>query len=211
MNLHLGADVRQTDGEKLGELQGIVYDTDGKRVMALVVQHAGAGERDILVTIRAISDEDADGEAVYLDLTREQFERMRPYDAETTNLAAPPFADNVTSDLVHDPVDVPDVPPVGAATGIESIAFTPIVVEVTNLREGDVVIGRSTMVVGTDGDVGHVARVFLDDETSNITSLVAERGLVFTHDVEIPFDRVVSVDAETVQVSAARRDLEAHS
>ncbi|GAC1512500.1 MAG: hypothetical protein NVS2B16_15540 [Chloroflexota bacterium] len=211
MNLHLGADVRQTDGEKLGELQGVVYDPQEQKIMALVVQSAGAQQRDMLVTVRALAGDDGDGETIYMNVTQAQFNNMKPLDASTRNLAPLPDVDDAGTVQGNDSSNVPDVLPIGAATGIEFIAYTPIVQEDTNLRDGDVVIGRSTMVAASDGDIGQVAHLIVDQDGWNITSLVAERGLIFTHDTEVPFDLVAVVDGEKIIVNATSEEMRSKS
>ncbi|MGI8824155.1 MAG: PRC-barrel domain-containing protein [Chloroflexota bacterium] len=201
MNLHLGADVRQRGGDKFGELQGIVYDPQSHHVMALVVQQSGLAGEDTLVTARAISGTDMDGEEVYLNLTPDQFANMKPLYERSDNIAPPPDAANVVSNTVREPFDIPDVPPLGAAVGVESIAFTPLIQEITNLRQQDVLVGRSTLVRAMDGDVGQVVRVFVDDDSGSMTGLVAERGLVFTHDVFVPMHTVASLNQDEIELN----------
>lgn len=209
MNLWFGRDVRDDAGDKLGELQGVVYNPESQQVLALVVQRVGFDQPDYLVTLRAVDTVDPDGEEVYLNVTPEEFDRMRPLSEDEENIAPPPDAGNVTDDLVKEPVDVPDVPPVGAATGVESIAYTPIIKEMSNLRPGDIVINRTTEVSARDGIAGHICRIFVDDMSHEITGLIAKRGpILFEHEVGVPLERVRHFSTEAIDVDTNKNELQ---
>jgi sporulation protein YlmC with PRC-barrel domain len=206
MFFHLGSGVRQREGQKLGELRRIGYDPETQQIAYLVVEHSGFEGPEVLVPIDAVQS--ADDDAVYLELSQEQFDGLEDYD-DTRNIAPPPDADHMAVDEIQDPFDVPDVPPVGAATGIESIGFTPVVEETVHLPPGEQVIDSGSSVWATDGKIGHVRDVLVSDETDRITSLVVESGWLFLHDTEIPFEWVANVRPETIILNVDRATVEA--
>jgi uncharacterized protein YrrD len=205
MQLQLGADVRLPDGGKLGELVRLVYDLAAQQVHSIVVLRNRVNGGEVLVPVGVIQS--ADDEAVLLDVDEEQFATFEPFE-HTHNLAPPPDAAEVTSDLIHDPVDVPDVAPVGAATGVESIAFTPIVEEDMNVPTGDQVLDRSTTVWATDAEVGHLKAAWVSDQSGQVTDFLAERGLIFPHDTLVPIDLVLSIHSETIVLTVPAHTLE---
>jgi len=172
MEFHLGAQVRNPDGDVLGTLQRVVYQPESSQVVSLVVLHAGWSERQVFVPIGEVNG--ADDESVEIRLPAEKYDELDIY-SETRNVAPPPDAAEVSSDLVHEPLDVPDVLPVGAATGVESIAFTPIIEELSYVLPGEQVIDHATVVWAIDGEVGKVSSVLVDDETMQLIGSLSNR------------------------------------
>lgn len=198
MDFHLLSDVRQRDGGKLGELRHVVYDPEMRRVVSLVVQQTGLDGASLIVPIEPVVESDDDG--VYLTLTVEQFDALEPY-AYGRNIAPPPadVADEISSsDYEQEPADVPDVPPIGAASGITTIAFTPIVEVLRNIPDGAITIDDQSIVSATDGDIGRVEHVLMEDETKKIRGFIVETGSVVTHSWEIPMAWVRSIQPGAV-------------
>src|SRR5438045_3955878 len=123
MLLQIGADVRQADGGKVGELTRLVFDPDSRVVASLVVQPNRGDLNELVVPGEVVQD--ADDQAAQLSVDQHTFDAFPPFEVDR-NIAPPPDVADVTSDLIKDPIDVPDVAPVGFATGVESIAFVPI-------------------------------------------------------------------------------------
>ncbi len=205
MEFHLGAQVRNPDGEVLGTLQRVVYQPESSQVVSLVVLHAGWSERQVFVLIGQVNR--ADDEAVEIGISAEQYDELDIY-SETRNVAPPPDAVEVSSDLVHEPMDVPDVLPIGAATGVESIAFTPIIEELSYLLPGEEVIDHATVVWAIDGEVGRVSSVLVDDETMQLSGFQVQRGVVFTHSARVPMDWVENILPETIVLTVDRTTVE---
>ncbi len=205
MEFHLGAQMRNPDGKVLGTLQRVVYQQESSRVVSLVALHGGWTEREVFVPIGQVQA--ADDEAVEITLRGDQYDMLDIY-SETRNVAPPPDAAEVSSDLVHEPVDVPDVLPVGAATGVESIAFTPIVEELSYVLPGEQVIDHSTVVWAIDGEVGKVSSVLVDDETMRLSGFLAQRGVIFTHSARVPMEWVENVLPETIVLTVDRATVE---
>lgn len=208
MEFHFGADARGRDDEKLGYVRGVVLEPDTDQIASLIVEHAGFDERRVLVPIGAVESASHDG--TDLALSRQQFDQM-PNFAIDRNIAPPPTADNLEDEDNIAPENVPDVPPVGAATGVESIAFTPIIQETENIPGDDDVIDAQTVVRATDGEIGSVADVLVDDQTNRITALALEKGFIFKHEVKLPIGWAVSIQPEEIVLNVDRARVEAES
>jgi uncharacterized protein YrrD len=201
MDFHFGSAVRERDGGKIGELRRLVYDPETRQVVSLVVEEGLLEARDRVVPIGAVAT--ADDDAVSLELSHPQFDSLPEYAVER-NVAPPPELQNQVPDQIKEPFDVPDVPPVGAATGIESIAYTPVMAENVRVPREDEVIDGGSVVWATDGEIGKVKDVITDDETNRIVTLVVESGTIFTHDTDIPFTWVETVRPETIVLNVEK-------
>jgi sporulation protein YlmC with PRC-barrel domain len=84
MEFHLGAQVRNPDGDVLGTLQRVVYQPESSQVVSLVVLHTGWSEREVFVPIGRVNG--ADDEAVEIGLSSEQYDDLDIY-SETRNVA----------------------------------------------------------------------------------------------------------------------------
>jgi uncharacterized protein YrrD len=207
MDLYFGVTVEQRDGDTLGHLQQVVCDVDTLEVRDLVVQGARWGEGAVVLPLEAVDASDDD--AVIVALSDEQYEQLSEYE-DIVNVAPPPSADNA-ADSEEEPIDLPYVPPVGAATGIESIAFTPVLEEIPRIRSTDEVLGPETKVYSTDGDLGHLRAVTLDDQTRRLTILLVEKGAVFPHDFDVSVELVKSIRPAAVILSVNRSEVQAAS
>ena len=98
--------------------------------------------------------------------------------------------------------------PVGAATGVESIAYTPVVHEHLHVPTGDQVLDHDTTVWATDGEVGHVVQVRVHDETRQIESLMAERGALRKHARFVPADAIDTIGGEAITLAVGSGDLQ---
>lgn len=211
MEFHLLSDVRQQDsGDILGELRHLVYDPVQRRVQALVVQEARMGGHAVAVPWSAVAV--ADDDAVYLSLSSEEFDQLEPY-AVGINVAPPPAdldPSTPSADFEQEPIDVPDVAPVGAAEGITSIAFTPIIQEFARVPEGSVVLDDGTAVWTTDGEIGMVERIETGDDGTVGALALEEHGLLATN-ITIPWDWVAEVEPGRINLSVDRQAVEAQA
>jgi uncharacterized protein YrrD len=214
MDFRLLADVWQRDGERLGELRHVVYDPAAKHVIALVVQQEGMSGHAVLLPAARITGTEPDGEVTYTDLTPEQFKQLKPY-AYGENIAPPPAdidpIDNRSADLDEGIVEIPDVAPVGAAEGITTIAYTPLIEEVRNLPEGVVVIDDSTEVRATDGALGRAKHVLTSDNSMRVSGFIVERGHIFTHELEVPIDWVATISSGVIALTVDSKTVRAAS
>lgn len=208
MDFHLLADVRETAGPKLGELRHVVCDPGTRQVHSIVVKPSAADVGAVVVPIDAVDA--ADDDAVYLSLDEEEFTGLERY-AFARNIAPPPAEydpRNPSADEEQEPIDVPDVPPVGAAEGITSIAYTPILEVQRNIPDADVVLDDTTTVHATDGDLGRVEHVLVSDDSLQVTGLIVEKGLLVQRSLEIPVEWVADMAPGLVVLNVDRRAVE---
>jgi hypothetical protein len=203
MLLQFGADVRDPDGGKLGTLRRAILDDEAQAVIEITAEHAAFDEREVIIPMEFVLD--SDDVTVEVDLTEDEFNGLEEY-ARIRNVAPPPDAAEVGSDIVKGP-DVPDVLPVGAATGIESIAFTPIEEEAVRTPPGDVALESNTRVYATDGELGHVKAVGIDGDTLSVQFIAVESGFVFLKDRDVPIDLIEAIRPETVVLRVAKVEL----
>ena len=209
MDFHLLSDVRDQDGNRLGELRHIVLDQESRRIVSLVVQEAAPAGHAVVVPVDAVDS--ADDDAVYLRLSPQELHQLPPY-AVAENAAPPPadiYPGNRSSDQVQEPIDVPDVAPVGAAQGITSIAFTPIFDVIRNIPDGTIIIDDGTPVWASDGELGKVERLLTGETVDQVTAMVVETGSFFTHPLGVPVDQIASITGDRVTLSLSKADLEA--
>ncbi len=199
MDFQFGAAVSSRDGIRLGDLHKVVFDRATGEVTALVVDPDGIEADFRMMPIGAVNS--ADRMEIFVALSPDQFTALPRY-AEVRNVAPPPLADNLEDEENKEPEIVPDVPPIGAATGVESIAFTPILQVETAVPSEDSVIDASFTVRATDGVVGQVHEVIADDDTNRITRLGVNRGTVFTDEVDIPAGWLREIGPDWIGISA---------
>lgn len=205
MDFHFGAIVSDGAGTRLGDLHAVVFDRATGEVTNLVVDPNGLEADYRLVPIGSVDS--TDRTEIFVALSDEQFAALPRY-AEVRNIAPPPVADNLIDEENAAPEIVPDVPPVGAATGVESIAFTPILLEETAVPSDDSVISGSYTVRATDGDIGLVQDVIADDQTNRITWLSVAQGVVFSRDVDIPAGWLREIGPDWISISVDRQTVE---
>lgn len=206
MDFRFGADIRGRGGDSLGTFQRAICDPATRQVVALVATEGGLAERQVVVPIGTVATSDDD--SVTVELSRQQFAGLEDYVASARNIAPPPNIDNLDDDQVTDPIDIPDVAPVGAATGIESIAFTPIIEEITNVPGVDQVLDSGTAVWATDGDVGQLRALEVSDETNRISAIIFGGGGNVAGSIELPADRIASVQTGTIILTVDRATVE---
>lgn len=199
MDFYFGAQAQQTDGTRLGELTRVVIDPETRTVDCFVVEAAHLEEREVKLPLESVDS--TDDETVTVTLTREEFDDLPEYSV-ARNTAPPPELDVASEDVT---------PPVGAATGIESIAFVPIVEEDTYIPTGDDVLDRSTEVWATDGLVGALRAVLVDADTRAIGYLVVRHGTIFTHELTVPAAYIGSARTGAILLSVPRAKVEGHA
>jgi uncharacterized protein YrrD len=207
MEFHFGAQVQRNDGDRLGELTRVVFDPDSLDIVFLVAQSAHMGEREVKIPLDTV--EETDDETVQITLSKDEFESLEEY-SSSRNTAPPPDRDFADIDEADELAPGTETPPVGAATGIESIAFIPIVEEAVYIPVGDGVMDRSTEVWATDGMVGNARAVTVDDSTYRIRQVLVRHGTIFTHEVVVPAEFIESMRTDTIVLTVDRAAVDRH-
>jgi uncharacterized protein YrrD len=207
MEFRFGAQVQRNDGDRLGELTRVVYDAENREIDFLVAQSAHLGEREVKVPLETV--EMTDNETVQVTATEAEFEALEEY-SSSHNVAPPPDRDFADIDEEDQLAPGTEAPPVGAATGIESIAFIPIVEEDVYIPSGDGVIDRSTEVWATDGLLGKARAVTSDDTTRRIREVTVRQGTIFTHEITVSTECIESMRTDTIVLNVERSVVDKH-
>jgi sporulation protein YlmC with PRC-barrel domain len=189
MPFAIGAPARCSDGV-CGRVTQVVLDPVKDEITHLVVEPENRQGLGRLVPIEEV---EAHADGLDLGLTRAEFEelpvaeevRFLPgtegypgYDADQS-LLWPYFGGNSTEPVVVDSLPV-----------------------------GEVAVQRGENVFATDGRVGDVEGLILDQPTHRVTHILLKKGHLFGHeDVAIPIGSVNSVDTDGVRLSISKQEV----
>lgn len=83
-------------------------------------------------------------------------------------------------------------------------------IEHENMPSGEIAVRRGTRVHATDGAIGRVDELMIDEKTENITHLVLREGHLWgTKDISIPVSKIKSMDQNTVYLNISKSEVEA--
>jgi hypothetical protein len=204
MDFRFGADVEDGNGVHLGTLSRAVYDPATGEIVAIACRRTEVVDREVLVPIGTVQS--SEGDILYLELNDDQVDALDDF-VVSRNVAPPPDPWSPEAVEHAEASDMPSVSPMGAAAGIESIAFTPIVEEGLDVPSGDQVLDETTAVWASDADIGRIGVVVGDDETRRLKSIVVTGSL--SADVEVPVSAIASIQTGTVVLKFSRADVEA--
>ncbi len=203
MEFRIGCSVTDRDGDRVGKLKHVIVNPDSKEVEEIVLSETGLLGRELVTPIGVVGSAEAD--EVKLDLDKTQIEGLK--DFVQTRYLEPPAGGFEGMPWAGGALISPGIAPVGAAAGIESIAYTPIVESREQIQEGDIDIAPGTEVWATDGKVGTVADVSVDDQTKRVTSFTIQEGVLFHHEVEVPISQVSSIGEDRIDLNVAKDEL----
>jgi uncharacterized protein YrrD len=220
MRIDLGMDVFGSDGEKVGTVERIVVDSNTKQIHKFVVHRGFLSSDDKLVDLTMVTSEDADG--LRLDLTSEQVNELPDYVEERFvqvpehERGAMPF---IQPNAMGGGAYLYGAPNIGRGyEGSQDSFFdaapstAPIIEDVSNIPETDVMISEGTDVYGADGDkVGSVGEIIVGEDGA-INGFVVSAGFIFKHDVRVPIAWVESTGESEIRlnVTAAQAESEAY-
>ncbi len=203
MDLHIGATILDRDGEGLGKLTHVIVDPKTDEVAEIVLGERGLLGRDVIVPVGAVNS--ASRDEIHLELSKEQADKLQ--DFAVSNFIAPPPEAFAGYPWAGAALVGQGLAPVGAATGLESIAYTPVVETAEQIPEGDVDLEPGTEVWASDGKVGTVRDVLVDDQTKRVRGFVIQEGLVFHKSVEVSMDEVATIGADRVTLKVSKAEL----
>ncbi len=206
MEFRFGADILERGGDSLGTLQRAIYDPGTRQVVALVATESGLTPRQLVVPIGTVAT--SEGDSVTLELSRQQFAELDEYIVSARNIAPPPDVDVIDEDEITEPIDIPDVAPIGAAMGVESIAFTPIIEEITTMPGVDQVLDSGTAVWARDGDVGQLRSILTNDQTHRLSAIIVGGDGNVAGSIELPAEQISSVQTGTIILTVDRATVE---
>jgi len=181
MNFRIGAHVDATDG-RVGEITKLIIDSRDRTVSDIVVKEGRfAAER--LVPIEDIVE--ATSDAVKLRVSHAQFNLL------------PPYARSVQY--------TPDTPP----DSYLGVVKNPVVLDQVDIGENERWFTGGEKVEATDGTVGKIDEVLVDDQTRKITDVVLREGHLWSrHHVTIPIDNVDYAARGVIYLKLSKAELE---
>jgi uncharacterized protein YrrD len=203
MEFHIGAPILDVAGEELGHLRHVIVDPDTKEVAELVLDENGWLGRDVIIPVGAVNTAEHDG--VGLQLTKEQAGKLQSF--EDVKYIAPDAVAMGQVPWATGALMAQEMMPVGAAAGVGAVAFTPVVETTENIPEGDVDIQPGTGVWATDGKVGSVHDVLVDEQTKRVRGFIVQKGLIFHTDVEVGLDKVADIASDRVTLKVSKAEL----
>jgi uncharacterized protein YrrD len=214
--IELGWDVYTRDGRKIGSVDRLVLNSQNQHLEQLVV------DEGILSTGKLIDIDLVDrveGKRVVLSLATAQAEQL-PNFVSTQFVDAPaetwagyssvaPGTIGAGRVLYGGPLVGAGYPGSAAPAYVDDVGAAPVVENVRNLPEQDVVVDSGSDVVGADGKkVGTVDRV-LYGQDGVVESVVVKAGFLFKHEVTIPGDLIAEIDEDRIRLSVAAEEVRA--
>lgn len=177
--LHAG--VECSDGEA-GRISAVIVDPETLHVTHLVVEERKRPHAEYLVTAEEVAESSAD--LVRLACTRSELEKMQPFISTEYRTAEIPRY----SGVVGGPYQTPQV--------------LTMTVDRERVPLGEAVLHAGAEVEATDGHVGQVAELLLDEDSEAITHFVLrEHHWWRDRDVVLPLSVVDRVVEDTVYLT----------
>jgi uncharacterized protein YrrD len=214
--IELGWEVYSKDGKKLGKVDRLILNSQNLHLEAFVIDRKLLS-KDKLVALDLIDH--VDPGRVVLSLTAEEAEGL-PNFVESQYVEVPDHDRLASPDLAPDAVGPGRV--LNVAPPVEELAYRagvpqamaaprasePVLVNVRNIPEQDVVVSSGSDVVGVDGKkVGEVERVIFDDD-GGLKGVVVKAGFLFKHEVTIPSDLVAELDDDRILLRVTADDVQ---
>lgn len=211
MQFRKGANVLNSSGEKLGEIERVVIDPQNGSITHLVIQKGFLFPQDKVISVDQVMRTSDD--AVYTEIDADHIDELPDY-IETNFL---PLDETELGSRGFTPADASPVywyPAVGAGpllwgrgywgmyppTTYEHMGYR--VAEEENIPEGTVALKEGARVLGKDGKhIGDLEKVLTDNQKDKITHLVVTKGLFGNEKKLIPAHWIGRVREDAVQLS----------
>lgn len=199
MKIDIGSDVVASDGETIGKVDRLVFDSETQDLRKFIVHKGMFWNEDRIVDLDLVSEIDSEG-VIHLKVPSNDEDTMPAFVEETHRVASDEEATSMGYGAF---VGTAPYAPIMFAPGGASGSYRPgsgpffdapetggVLETQTNLPEDSFTIDKGTEVVGSDGDkVGEVEEVVMD-ANGKPTGFVVKSGFIFTNDVEIPMSLV---------------------
>lgn len=186
MNLDIETSIRYPDGEEAGRITAVVLGNEGRAVEQVVMDTGGLLGREVLVPVNLLSM--APGDVLQINATPDEVDTLPDY--RSAELAGPPEM-ALTGDAL------------GMGVGIfpfnEMAPMLPVV-EFENVDEASLVISQGTGVMCSDGRVGVVDEVVMD-ENGALAALIVRPDDEGAPDLRVPGTLIRRASAETVHLN----------
>jgi uncharacterized protein YrrD len=198
MHVAFGAAVFGLSGERLGDVDGLVVDAGTKRARAILVDAGFLGQTKRMVAVATTRDESpAVGEEEVSFPERVQ----PPIDFISAAGAGGPV-------VAVDPAVQGPYPGNTSFFDVAPIDPPPVEVE-SNLGENEVILGKRTRAISSDGhDVGDVESFELGD-LGLVDAIGLESGLIFKDRATLPLADIDEFGTDAVHLRLTRAQAEA--
>jgi hypothetical protein len=215
MHVAFGAAVFGLSGERLGDVDGLVVDAGTKRARAILVDAGFLGQTKRMVAVSAVDR--SDGEGLHLDATdattRDESPAVGEEEVSFPERVQPPI-DFISAAGAGGPVVAVDPAVQGPYPGntsffdVAPIDPPPVEVE-SNLGENEVILGKRTRAISSDGhDVGDVESFELGD-LGLVDAIGLESGLIFKDRATLPLADIDEFGTDAVHLRLTRAQAEA--
>jgi uncharacterized protein YrrD len=207
MELHIGAPMVSVSGQTLGKLTHVIIDPDTKEVERLVLAEHGITGRSLVVPIGAVNT--AEPGEITLQLDPGQMDQLEEF--ASTLYVAPP-ADSIRGlTWAESALLVPQLAPSAGLGSAPLMVPTPPAPDMEQPSDAghSVDVETTTEVWATDGHVGSVHELTMDEQTRRVTRLVVRKGILFTRDTEVPVGLIDHVSNSRVTLKVAKSELPA--
>ncbi len=208
MRIVMGSEVLASDGEKVGDVDGVVVDSGNGRVQQLLVASGLLRRRRRLVDVSAVQ---SGGAPLRLDMTKATADQLPTYVELEATVESPQTpempmvmpASGVGGPVMTEPIEGA-IDYTGSGSFIESAPIDPDPSQaVSNLEENDVILGRDTRVVDWGGDdLGGLEQIEIDGDAA-ITEIVVSEGVLFSHDRTLAGSAITSYGDNKIYVKTS--------
>ncbi|MEZ4521546.1 MAG: PRC-barrel domain-containing protein [Thermomicrobiales bacterium] len=182
MQLDLGSHVKTSDGEDIGTVSRIIFDTDKLMVREFVV-HEGVLLTHDRIVHRELVDRIDDDHVVYLKMTASDADDLPAFVAEQ-----------------HMPIYISDLHYVDTPKIVTTPGSVP--------RDAVVLSHGSEVYDSADKHIGHLDEIVYDDEGVS-SAFIVDSGFFFTHDVVVPVEAIKSIAHGRIDLKITADEAEA--
>ena len=163
MRIDLDAKIRTKDGHRAGTVQRVILDPRSSEINEYVVSTGGLLGHDVIVSRELLEGASRDGDEVVLDLTKDELNKLEPYQVDA--YAPPPYGF-----LAPSAYDYP------TAAYLFPLASTTAPARQSEGNDRPA-ITKGMHVRDERGDViGSVREVIVDEQSGELREIVVEEG-----------------------------------
>jgi uncharacterized protein YrrD len=202
MKIDLGTDIVSSDGEKIGEVDGLVVDPRTGELRSVILRKGFFFPTDQIIPIESVRD--ATDERVVVNFTKEDADAMTEYLSD--QFLTPPAGYYGAMSGVYWPVaPVYTTSATGAGDETNNLLVDD---QVEEEMPGAVILTEGTLVVDQDGeDVGRITEI-ASDERGRVSGFRVEEGFFRHHERYVPAHFIAAADDRVVTLSTTKASLE---
>lgn len=205
MQFRKDVEVYSSDDKKVGHVDRVAMDPKTREVTDLIVRKGVLLTKDRVVPIKLVST--TTDKRVNLTINSKEVDSLAEFEAQ---VYVPLEDGELPADAIAYPNFYwsPTMPNMAAAPIVDPMPGYKLETE-RNIGDTNVALKAGARVVGSDGeDVGHIAEVFTQSSSDQMTSIVVSRGLLVKEFRLVPMNwvKIVSDDEVQLNVPAAKVD-----